>query len=246
MLEIHLLTLFPGAVEGYLRASILGRAQAARKLSVRVLDFRQFAGDKHRTVDDRPFGGGPGMVLKPEPIFQAVEWVEGRFGPCRKILLTPAGEPFVQAHAEELSREERLLLLCGRYEGFDERIRLGMDWLELSLGDFVLSGGEIPALAVIDAMARLIPGVLGDDQSAVEESFGPTRLLDHPHYTRPAEFQGMKVPEVLLSGNHGAVARWRHEQARKRTEERRPDLLEPSEPSDPTRDPANEPDTTQP
>jgi tRNA (guanine37-N1)-methyltransferase len=226
MLEIHLLTLFPEAVEGYLRASILGRAQKADKLRVHLVDFREFARDRHRTVDDRPFGGGPGMVLKPEPIFEAVEWVEREFGSCRKVLLTPAGEPFVQRHAVELAAAERLLLLCGRYEGFDERIRLGLDWTELSLGDFVLSGGEIPALAVIDAAARLIPGVLGDDQSAVEESFTDPCLLDHPHYTRPIEFRGMEVPQVLRSGNHQAVAEWRREQALSRTRERRPDLQE--------------------
>ncbi|RMH01267.1 MAG: tRNA (guanosine(37)-N1)-methyltransferase TrmD [Planctomycetota bacterium] len=225
MLEIHLLTLFPEAVEGYLRASILGRAQKAGKLRVHLVNFRDFARDRHRTVDDRPFGGGPGMVLKPEPIFAAVEWVEERFGPCRKVLLTPVGEPFVQRHAQEFARSERLLLLCGRYEGFDERIREGFEWIEISLGDFVLSGGEIPALAVIDATARLIPGVLGDDQSAVEESFTDPRLLDHPHYTRPPVFRGMEVPSLLRSGDHGAVAAWRREQALRRTRARRPDLL---------------------
>lgn len=224
MLEIHLLTLFPEAVEGYLRSSILGRAQKAERLRVQVLDFRAFARDRHRTVDDRPFGGGPGMVLKPEPIFEAVEWVEREFGPCRKVLLTPAGEPFIQCHAQELAACERLLLLCGRYEGFDERIRRGLDWLELSLGDFVLSGGEIPALAVIDATARLIPGVLGDDQSAAQESFSDPCLLDHPHYTRPARFRDQEVPPVLLSGDHGAIAAWRREEALRRTRERRPDL----------------------
>ncbi len=225
MLEVHLLTLFPEAVEGYLQASILGRAQAAGKLRVQVLDFRRFATDRHRSVDDRPFGGGPGMVLKPEPIFAAVEWVERTHGPCHRILLTPVGTPFTQARAQELSRMERLLLLCGRYEGFDERIRQGLAWEEISLGDFVLSGGELPALAVIEAAARLVPGVLGDDESASEESFTVhPALLDHPHYTRPAVFRGMSVPEVLLSGNHQAVAAWRREQAWRRTRERRPDL----------------------
>ncbi len=227
MLEVHLLTLFPEAVEAYLRASILGRARAAGRLRVHVLDFRRFATDRHRTVDDRPFGGGPGMVLKPEPIFEAVETVEREFGPCRRILLTPDGQPFRQAMARELSGEKRLLLLCGRYEGFDERIRLGLEWTEISLGDFVLCGGEIPALAVVEATARLLPGVLGDDQSAVQESFTDPCLLDHPHYTRPAEFRGMRVPDVLLSGNHQAVAEWRRAQARARTLERRPDLLQP-------------------
>lgn len=224
MLEIHLLTLFPEAVESYLQASILGRAQASEKLKVHVLDFRRFTTDKHNSVDDRPFGGGPGMVLKPEPIFAAIEWVEQKFGLCKKILLTPAGEPFRQKHAVEFATEERLLLLCGRYEGFDERIRLGIDWTEISLGDFVLCGGELPALAVIEASARLIEGVLGDAQSAVEESFTNPHLLDHPHYTRPVEFRGMEVPEVLRSGNHPKVAAWRQQQAILRTSQRRPDL----------------------
>ncbi|TAH34886.1 MAG: tRNA (guanosine(37)-N1)-methyltransferase TrmD [Planctomycetota bacterium] len=228
MLEVHLLTLFPDAVDGYLRASILGRAQEAGKLRIHVLDFRRFTTDRHRSVDDRPFGGGPGMVLKPEPIFQAVEWVEREFGPCHRILLTPDGAHFTQARAQRLSAAQRLLLLCGRYEGFDERVRAGLEWEELSLGDFVLSGGEIAALAVIEATVRLIPGVLGDDGSAVSESFtADPDLLDHPHYTRPVEFRGMAVPEVLRSGNHAQVARWRREQAERRTRERRPDLIGP-------------------
>lgn len=224
MLEVHLLTLFPEAVQAYLEASILGRAQASGRIRIHILDFRRFATDKHRTVDDRPFGGGPGMVLKPEPIFDAVEWVESRFGPCRRILLTPDGERFAQARARELADEERLLLLCSRYEGFDERVRLGMQWCEISLGDFVLSGGELPALAVIEATARCIPGVLGDEESAVHESFSDPGLLDFPHYTRPASFRDMDVPQVLLSGNHEAVAAWRRDQALRRTRERRPDL----------------------
>ncbi|MDP6941483.1 MAG: tRNA (guanosine(37)-N1)-methyltransferase TrmD [Planctomycetota bacterium] len=224
MLEIHFLTLFPEAVTSYLQASILGRAQASQKLRVHVLDFRRFALDKHRTVDDRPFGGGPGMVLKPEPIFEAVEWVENDFGPCEKILLTPVGVPFQQSHAQEFCQAERLLLLCGRYEGFDERIRLGMNWREISIGDFVLCGGELPALTLVESTARLLPGVLGDEQSAVEESFTNPNLLDHPHYTRPAEYRGMEVPEVLRSGNHPEVAKWRKAKATLRTQERRPDL----------------------
>ncbi len=231
MLEVHLLTLFPEAVEAYLQASILGRAQAAGLVRVHVVDYRRFAEGRHRPVDDRPYGGGPGMVLKPEPIFAAVEWVEGTHGPCRRILLTPDGEPFVQEHARGFAREERLLLLCSRYEGFDERIRQGMEWTELSLGDFVLCGGELPALAVIEATARLVPGVLGHDESAVHESFAEGGLLDHPHYTRPPVFRGMAVPDVLLSGDHQAVARWRRDQALRRTRERRPDLL-PREPRD--------------
>lgn len=229
MLEAHILTLFPEAVTGYLQASILGRAQKAGHLHVHLHDIREFSSEKHRTVDDRPFGGGPGMVLKPEPIFEAIESVEQRFGKCRRILLTPAGTPFQQTRAQEFAAENRLLLLCGRYEGFDERIRLGLDWTEVSLGDFVLSGGEIPALAVLEATARLRPGVLGHADSAVDDSFTHGRL-DHPHYTRPVEYRGMQVPDVLLSGDHGAIAKWRLEQAIARTRERRPDLLDGSPP----------------
>lgn len=224
MLEIHLLTLFPEAVRPYLDASILGRAQKAGLIQIHLLDFRRFTADKHRTVDDRPFGGGPGMVLKCAPIFAATEWVEETYGPCRKILLTPAGTPFHQSHAVELAKEQRLLLLCGRYEGFDERIRTALDWTEISIGDFVLAGGEIPALAVVEATARLIPGVLGHDESAVHESFTEPDLLDHPHYTRPEVFRDMPTPPILLSGDHGAIAAWRRQQAVERTKVRRPDL----------------------
>ena len=220
-----ILTLFPDAVEPYLGASILGIAREKGLADYLCVDFRDFARDRHRTVDDRPFGGGPGMVLKPEPIFDAVEWVESTYGPCRRILLTPDGTPFRQAGALEFSQEKRLLLLCGRYEGFDERIRTGMQWTEISMGDFILSGGELPALALIEATARLIPGVLGHHQSAEADSFTNPNLLDHPHYTRPAEFRGMATPEVLLSGDHQAVAAWRHQQAMQRTKQRRPDLL---------------------
>lgn len=227
MLEVHFLTLFPEAVESYLTSSILGRAQKAGLLQVHLLDFRRFATDKHHQVDDRPYGGGPGMVLKPEPIFSAVEWVEETYGVCRKILMTPSGTPFRQDTATEFAQEERLLLLCGRYEGFDERIREGIEWTEISLGDFVLCGGELGALAVVEASARLIPNVLGHDQSAVFESFTDPLLLDHPHYTRPEVFRDMAVPKVLRSGNHAEVDRWRQEQARLRTEERRPDLQPP-------------------
>lgn len=227
MLEVHLLTLFPEAVESYLNASILGRAQKAGLLRVHVLDFRRFAEGKHRHVDDRPYGGGPGMVLKPEPIFSAVEWVETTYGPCRKILLTPSGTPLRQSLASEFAQEERLLLLCGRYEGYDERIRIGMEWTEISLGDFVLCGGELGALAVIEATARLIPGALGHEESAVFESFTDPQLLDHPHYTRPEVFRDMAVPEVLRSGDHAKVDRWRHQRAIERTKERRPDLNPP-------------------
>lgn len=211
-LHCAILTLFPEAIRPYLDESILGIAQAQGKLRVDLVDFRNFALDPHRTVDDRPFGGGPGMVLKPEPIFSAVENVELAHGPFHKILLCPRGRTFDQARARELSRQERLLFLCGRYEGYDERIRAGFAWEEISLGDFVLAGGELAAMVVLEAAVRLIPGVLGCADSAVLESF-EGELLDYPQYTRPREFRGMNVPDILMSGNHAAVAKWRHQQS---------------------------------
>jgi len=239
MLEVHLLTLFPEAVEAYLGASILKRVRQAGLLRVHVLDFRRFSVGKHKQVDDRPYGGGPGMVLRPEPIFDAIEWVEQTYGPCRRLLLTPSGIPFRQHHAAAHAAEAvahpqdtRLLLLCGRYEGFDERIRQAMEWTEYSLGDFVLCGGELPALAITEAIARLLPGALGHEESAVQESFTDPLLLDHPHYTRPEVYREMAVPPVLLSGHHEKVDAWRREQAQARTDARRPDLC-PSPPVDP-------------
>lgn len=208
-----ILTLFPEAIRPYLDESILGIAQAQGKLRIDLVDFRNFTVDPHRTVDDRPFGGGPGMVLKPEPIFAAVEDLERVHGAFHKVLLCPRGRTFDQPKARELSRHERLLFLCGRYEGFDERIRQGFAWEEISLGDFVLAGGELAAMAMLEAAVRLIPGVLGCAQSAALESF-ETELLDWPQYTRPREFRSMVVPDVLLSGDHAAVARWRTEQAK--------------------------------
>lgn len=208
-----ILTLFPEAIRPYLDESILGIAQAQGNLRVDLVDFRNYTLDPHRTVDDRPFGGGPGMVLKPEPIFAAVEDLERTHGAFHKVLLCPRGRTFDQRQARELSRRERLLFLCGRYEGYDERIRQGFSWEEISLGDYVLAGGELAALVVLEAAVRLIPGVLGCAESAVSESF-EGELLDHPQYTRPREFRGMVVPDVLMSGNHAAVARWRAEQAR--------------------------------
>lgn len=224
---VAILTLFPEALEPYLRSSILGIAQQKDLVRVRLVDFRDFTRDRHRTVDDRPFGGGPGMVLKPEPITACVEWLERRHGTFRKILLCPGGRRFDQRMAGVLAAEERLLLLCGRYEGFDERIRLELEWEEISLGDFVLAGGEIPALAVTEAVVRLVPGVLGHEQSAVQESFQAEGGLDHPHFTRPRTWRGRSVPDVLLSGDHGAIAEWRARESRARTQARRPDLLEP-------------------
>ena len=220
-----ILTLFPEALEPYTRSSILGIAQEKGLAQVMLVDFRDFARDRHRTVDDRPFGGGPGMVLKPEPILDCVEWLERRHGSFHKLLLTPAGAPFRQAEARRLVEEERILLLAGRYEGIDERVREELEWEELSLGDFVLAGGELPALAVTEAVTRLVPGVLGDDRSAESESFEGWGGLDHPHYTRPRVFRGRAVPEVLVNGNHGAIEAWRANEARERTRARRPDLI---------------------
>ncbi len=217
---IAVLSLFPEAIRPYLEQSILGQAEKKGLVRFLLVNFRDYARDSHKKVDDRPFGGGPGMVLKPEPIFEAIEDVESQLGSFRKILLSPRGKVFRQAMAEDFSREERLLLLCGRYEGFDERVRKGFDWEEVSLGDFVLSGGEIPALAVIEAVVRLVPGVLGNEESAREDSFAREGLLDCPHYTRPKNFRGMEVPPVLLSGDHEAVRAWREGEARRLTRER--------------------------
>ncbi len=208
-----ILTLFPDSLPPYLDESILVIAQAQGNLRVDLVDVRNYALDPHRTVDDRPFGGGTGMVLKPEPIFAAVEDLERAHGLFHKILLCPRGRTFDQRKARELSQRERLLFLCGRYEGYDERIRTGFAWEEISLGDFVLAGGELAALAVLEAAVRLVPGVLGCAQSAVLESF-EGELLDYPQYTRPREFRGMAVPDILMSCYHAAVARWRHEQAK--------------------------------
>ena len=223
---IHVLTLFPELFEPFLSESIVGRAVAKGALSVDLVNFREFAGDRHHVVDDRPFGGGPGMVLKPEPIFAAVEHTlaRARAEKTRLILLTPQGRRFDQEAACALAQVEELLLFCGRYEGVDERVLQGFEWDEISLGDFVLSGGELPAMCLIEAVARLIPGVLGDAESALRDSF-MEGLLAPPQYTRPRTFRGMEVPEVLLSGDHEAIRRWRREEAERRTRARRPDLL---------------------
>jgi len=219
-----ILTLFPQACAAYLKASILGRAQKAGLITVRLIDVREYSQDRHRTVDDAPYGGGDGMVMKVEPIVAALESLPGKPDP-RIILLSPTGTPFTQDAARELTGLERLVLICGRYEGVDERVRkLAVDQ-EISLGDFVLSGGELPALALVDAVSRLIPGVLGGSDSAAADSFSDG-LLEHPHYTRPPEFRGLGVPEVLTGGNHAAIARWRRKESLRRTLERRPELLE--------------------
>jgi tRNA (guanine37-N1)-methyltransferase len=216
------LTLFPAMFAGPLDESIIKRAREAGRLDLAIHNLRDYAHDRHNTVDDRPFGGGPGMLLKPEPIFEAVESL-AREG-TRVILLSPAGRRFDQAVAGELAGLEHLLLVSGHYEGFDERVREQLADDELSIGDYVLTNGALPVMVIIDAVTRLLPGVLGDEDSAREDSFSQG-LLEYPQYTRPAEFRGMKVPEVLLSGNHAEIARWRAEQARLRTRERRPDLL---------------------
>jgi tRNA (guanine37-N1)-methyltransferase len=220
-MKIDVLTLFPAMFAGPLDESIVKRAREAGLLDLTIRNLRDYAHDRHRTVDDKPFGGGPGMLLKPEPIFEAVEGLAGEG--TRVILLTPAGRTFNQAIARELAGEPHLLLVCGSYEGFDERVREALADDELSIGDYVLTNGALPAMVIIDAVTRLLPGVLGHDGSSDEESFSHG-LLEYPQYTRPAEFRGMKVPEVLLSGNHAAITRWRAEQARKRTKDRRPDL----------------------
>lgn len=196
------------------------------KVQYHITNFRDFSTDKHQAVDDYPYGGGAGMVLKPEPIFHAVEHIESVTNSSpRVILLCPQGERYTQKKAEQLAREEHLLFICGHYEGYDERIRENLVTDEISIGDFVLTGGELAAMVVVDSIVRLLPGVLGNEDSPVLDSFS-TGLLEHPHYTRPAEFRGMRVPDVLLSGNHKLIDEWRRKQSLKRTLERRPDLLE--------------------
>src|SRR6201992_843837 len=221
-MKIDVLTLFPAMFAGPLDESIVQRARTNGMLELIVTNLRDYTHDRHKTVDDRPFGGGPGMLLKPGPIFEAVEAIARET--TRVILLSPSGRPFNQAIARELSQEADLLLVTGHYEGFDERIREELADDELSIGDYVLTNGALPAMVVIDAVARLLPGVLGDDESSKEESFSHG-LLEYPHYTRPADFRGMKTPEILLSGHHAEIAKWRAEQALLRTKEKRPDLL---------------------
>jgi tRNA (guanine37-N1)-methyltransferase len=220
--RIDVLTLFPGMLAGPLDESMVKRARQQRLLDLRLVNIRDFALDQHRTVDDTPYGGGPGMVLKPEPLFAAVESI--RTPGSRVILLTPQGRLFRQSVAVELAQLPHLVLICGHYEGVDERVREHLVDDELSIGDYVLTGGELPALVLIDAVTRLLPGVLGASESVVEESHSGG-LLEYPHYTRPANFRGWQVPDILLSGNHGAIARWRRHQALQRTRARRPELL---------------------
>jgi tRNA (guanine37-N1)-methyltransferase len=222
--RIDVLTIFPGIFESPLRESLLGKAIEAGVVDVRVHDIRDHTTDKHRQVDDESYGGGPGMVMKPEPIVAAVEALEP--GPKRVLLLSPAGRRLDQALVRELAAEPWLVLVAGRYEGVDERVVEGLGAEEISIGDYVLSGGEVPALVVLEAVTRLVPGVIGREESHERDSFGQEGLLDHPHYTRPPEFRGMAVPEVLLSGNHAEIERWRREAAREKTRRNRPDLLE--------------------
>lgn len=234
-MRIDVLTLFPEVFRPLFDSSIVGRAQASGIVEIVLTDIRDFGEGKHRSVDDRPFGGGPGMVLMCGPVFDAVESAERAAGDeprgsgtAERLILSPQGERLTQQIVEEFASLDRVLLVCGHYEGFDDRIREGLDAREISIGDYVLSGGEPAAMVLIDAIVRLLPGALGDEASAADESF-TDGLLEYPQYTRPREFRGMTVPEILLSGDHGKVAEWRREQAIRRTRERRPDLLDGEE-----------------
>lgn len=224
-MKIDVLSLFPEMFHGVLESSILKKARDKGAVDVAVTDFREYADNKHKTVDDYPYGGGAGMVLKPQPIFDAVADLNKEGSKARVVLLCPQGERYTQKKAEELSKEEHLIFVCGHYEGYDERIREHVVTDEISIGDFVLTGGELGALVIIDSVVRLLPDVLGNKASAVEDSFS-TGLLEHPHYTRPSDFRGMKVPDVLTSGDHKRIAEWREEESLRRTFLRRPDLLE--------------------
>jgi tRNA (guanine37-N1)-methyltransferase len=231
-MQFEVFTLLPEVFPPYLESSILQRARQRGLVSINIHNIRDYTHDKHHVTDDTPYGGGGGMVMKPEPVFEAVESVLGPDAPplgtrpaCPVIMLTPQGRVFSQSVAEELSHHERIFLICGRYEGIDERIREHLVTDEISIGDYVLTGGELPALIVIDTVSRLLPGVLGDPDGAIDDSHA-SGLLEYPHYTRPPEFRGWKVPEILLSGDHAKVAKWRREQSLLRTLARRPDLLE--------------------
>jgi tRNA (guanine37-N1)-methyltransferase len=225
MMTVDIVTIFPAMIEQPLAAGIVGRAIGRGTLDVKVRDLRDYTTDRHRVVDDVPYGGGPGMILKPDPIFRALDAIAAeRGGPLTVIMTSPQGRRFTQAEAERLSRLEHIVLLCGRYEGFDERVRERVTE-ELSIGDYVLTGGELPALVVLDAVARFVPGVVGDEQSVAQDTFS-RGLLNHPQYTRPPEIGDRRVPEVLLSGNHAEIRRWRKREALSRTLERRPDLLD--------------------
>ncbi len=230
-MHIDILTLFPEMIEGVFESSILKKAQEKNKFSYDLVNFRDFTANKHHKVDDYPYGGGAGMVLTPQPVFDAVDSLKtNKEVPPRIVLMCPQGEQYTQRKAEELAKEKHLIFICGHYEGYDERIRQKLVTDEISIGDYVLTGGELGAMVVVDSVVRLLPDVLGNQESAPLDSFS-TGLLEHPQYTRPAEFRGMKVPEVLLSGNHGKIEKWRKAQSLKRTQERRPDLLENYQPT---------------
>jgi tRNA (guanine37-N1)-methyltransferase len=226
-MRFDILTLFPGIFDGYLQQSLLKKALDAGIVEVHLWNFRDWTTDKHKSVDAPPYGGGPGMLIRCEPVFACVEHVQQQGqAPGQLVLLTPQGRRLDQPLVRELVARERLVLLCGRYEGFDERIIQGLQPLEISVGDFIVNGGEVPAMLLIDAVIRLVPGVLGDETSSKYDSFSESGLLEYPQYTKPREFRGMRVPDVLLSGNHQAIARWRQEQSLQRTRDRRGDLLE--------------------
>ena len=229
-MRFDILTLFPELFDSYLEQGLLKRAIQNQLVEIQRWNFRDWATDKHSSVDDRPYGGGPGMLIGCDTVYQCVEHVQQVVPePGKLIMLTPQGKTLNQKLAQELSQERQLTLLCGRYEGFDERIRIGLEPMEISAGDFITNGGEVPAMLIIETVIRLIPGVLGDESSAKYDSFSESGLLEYPQYTRPQNFRGMEVPEVLLSGNHQEIARWRHEQSLQRTRERRNDLLTESE-----------------
>ena len=223
MLKIDVITIFPEIFKAVTGESIIKRARRKKKIEIKIHNLRDFTNDTHRKVDERPFGGGPGMLISPEPVFKAVRKIKGR-RKTKVILFTPQGVKFEQKAAGRLSKETHLIFICPRYEGIDERVRLKLVDEEISIGDYVLTGGELPALVVIDAVTRLIPGVLGGKESAASDSF-ENNLLEHPQYTRPANFKGLKVPEVLLSGNHRVIKEWKRKQSLLRTKKKRPDLL---------------------
>ena len=226
-MRFDILTLFPGLFDSYLQQSLLKKAIDARLVDIQTWNIRDWAVGKHHSVDDRPYGGGPGMLIRCEPVFDCVEAVQAKAPePGQLVMLTPQGRPLTQSLVQELSKLPRVLLLCGRYEGFDDRIVQGLKPLEVSVGDFICNGGEVPAMLIIDTVIRLIPGVLGDETSSRYDSFAESQLLEHPQYTKPREYRGMPVPEVLLNGNHQEIAKWQAEQSLQRTRERRGDLLE--------------------
>jgi len=229
-MRIDIVTIFPQMVEGVLEHGIVGRAREAGIVHVRVVNLRDYTTDRHRTTDDKPCGGGGGMIMKPEPLFRAVECLRDAENPARVILTDPQGQVFSQAKAQELAQEAHLIFLCGRYEGVDERVRLHLATDELSIGDYVLTGGELPALVMMDAIVRLLPGALGNEQAACQDSFSDG-LLEHPQYTLPREFRGWRVPDILLSGHHEQIRKWRRWHRLMRTKERRPDLWQQFQPT---------------